>query len=149
MNIVFPVCRNILNVLATGPLAAHVDAYKQYLTERGCTAHTFASCLGGIAHFAQWIGKRQLCVKRIDEAVVARFLDKHLPHCRCSRAKPRHRRCVSAALGHLLAVLRAQGVIALPAVGATPVDDELRRYDAHMDHVRGLALKTRKISSRI
>ena len=149
MNIVLPDCRNILNVLAAGPLAAHVDAYKLYLTERGCAAHTFASCLGGIAHFSQWIGKHRLCVQYIDEAVVARFLDEHLPHCRCSRAKPRHRRDLSAALGHLLAALRAQGVIALPAVGATPVDDELRCYDAHMDHVRGLAPKTRQMALRI
>ena len=146
MNIVLPVCRNILNVLAEGPLAAQVDAYEQYLTERGYAAHTFAACLGSVAHFAHWIGERRLRVQHIDETVVARFLDEHLPRCRCNGAKRRDRRCLSAALGHLLVVLRAQGVIALPAVGTTPVDNELRRYDAHMDHVRGLAPKTRKMA---
>jgi integrase len=52
-------------------------------------------------------------------------------------------------MGHLLVVLRAQGVITLPAARRTPVDDELRRYDEYMDHVRGLATKTRSIALRI
>ena len=39
--------------LAKGPLAPYVDAYKQYLTDRGYAASTFRNCLRGIAHFAQ------------------------------------------------------------------------------------------------
>ncbi|MCU0768374.1 MAG: tyrosine-type recombinase/integrase [Burkholderiaceae bacterium] len=67
------------------------------------------------------------------------------------RAEPvqRDRRNCSAALGHLLVVLRAQGAIAAPASSATPVDDELRHYDEHMDHVHGLAPKTRSAALRI
>ena len=139
MNIVLPARCNINNVLAAGPLAPHVDAFKQYLTERGYAATTFAHCVGGIAHFAQWVHGRRLRVQRIDEAVVAEFLDEHLACCGCIGAVQRDRRGLSAALGHLLVVLRAQGVIAQPAVSTTPVDNELRRYDEYMDHVRGLA----------
>jgi integrase len=40
-------------------------------------------------------------------------------------------------------VLRAQGAIASPAKSMTPVDEELRGFDSHMDRVRGLAPKTR------
>ena len=35
-------------------------------------------------------------------------------------------------------------VIADPAIDLTPVDEELRRFDDNMNHVRGLAPKTRK-----
>jgi site-specific recombinase XerC len=49
-----------------------------------------------------------------------------------------------AALGHLLVLLRTNAIIADPAIGLTPVDEELRRFDDHMKHVRGLASKTRK-----
>jgi integrase/recombinase XerC len=135
--------------LAKGPLAPHVDAFKRYLTDRGYAATTFANCVGGIAHFAQWVHGRRLRVQRIDEAVVAAFVDEHLACCDCIGAVQRDRRGVSAALGHLLVVLRAQGVIAPPAVITTPVDDELRRYDEYMDHVRGLAPKTREMALRI
>ena len=138
-----------VNWLDEGPLAPHVDAFKQYLTDRGYAATTFANCMGSIAHFAQWVHGRRLCVQRIDEAAVTEFLEEHLPRCRCSGPVHRDRRGLSAALGHLLVVLRAQGVIAPPAVSTTPVDEELRRYGWHMEHVRGLAPKTRDMALRI
>ena len=138
-----------INWLARGPFAPYVDAFKQYLTDRGYAASTFANYVGSVAHFAQWIHRRRLRVQRIDEMVAAEFLDEHLPRCRCTGLVQRDRRTLSAALGHLLVVLRAQGAIALPAVGKTPVDDELRRYDEHMGHVRGLASKTRGTALRI
>ena len=138
-----------INGLAEGPLAPHVDAFKRYLTDRGYAANTFANCVGGMPHFVQWIHGRRLRVQRIDEAVVAEFLDEHVPRCHCIGAVQRDRRGLSAALTHLLVVLRPQGVIAPPAVSTIPVDDELRRYDEYMDHRRGLAPKTRGIGLRI
>jgi site-specific recombinase XerD len=135
--------------LAKGPLAPHVDAYKQYLTDRGYAATTFANCIRCVAHFAQWVHGRRLPIRRIDEAVVAEFLDDHLPRCRCTGPVHRDRRNLSAALGHLLTVLRDQGAVVPLTVSTTPVNEELRRYDEHMDHVRGLALKTRDIALRI
>lgn len=46
-------------------------------------------------------------------------------------------------------MLRARGLVALPTISTTPVDEELRCYDAHMKRVRGLALKTRSLVLRI
>ena len=135
--------------LTKGPLASHVEAFKQYLTERGYAANTFATCLGSIAHFARWLHDCRLRVQSLNEEVVAVFLDEHLPRCRCVRPVQRGRRGLSAALGHLLAVLRIQEVIALPAVSTTPVDEELRRYGRYMEQVRGLAPKTRSQALRI
>jgi integrase/recombinase XerC len=37
-------------------------------------------------------------------------------------------------------VLRVNSVIAEHLSGTTPVDEELRRFDDHMKHVRGLTL---------
>ena len=141
--------RNSIDWAAEGPLAPHIDAFKQYLTDRGYAASTFTHCVGSIAHFAKWVHGRRLRVQRIDESAVSEFLDEHLPRCRCTGPVERHRRNLSAALGHLLVVLRAQDVIAEPEVSATPVDNELWRYDQHMDHVRGLAPKTRDTALRI
>ena len=138
-----------INWLDEGPLALHGRAYKQYLIDRACAPSTFGSCLGGVAHFVQWLGQRRIGVQHIDEAVVAEFLNEHLPRCRCAEPVQRDRRSCNAALGHLLVVLRAQGAIAAPALSVTPVDDELRRYDEHMDHVHGLAPKTRSAALRI
>ena len=121
-----------VNWLDDGPLAPYVDAFKQYLTDRGYARNSFANCVGSIAHFAQWMHRRGVGVQSIDETVTGQFLDGHLPSCRCIGSVQRHRPSLSAALGHLLIVLRAEGVIALPVVSMTPVDDELRRYGEYM-----------------
>lgn len=139
----------VINWLDKGPIAPHVDAYKQYLTDRGYAATTFANCVRSVAHFAHWVHGCRVRVQRIDEAVVAEFLDKHLPRCCCTRPVQRDRCSLSAALGHLLVVLRAQGVVGPPTARTTPVDEELRRYEVYMDHVRGLAPKTRSMALRI
>ncbi len=134
--------------LGKGLLAPYVDAFKQYLTARGYAAATIANCVRSVAHFAQWAHGRRLRVQRVDEAAVAEFLGKHLRCCRCTGPVQRDPRGLRAALGHLLVALRARGVIASPAVSTTPVDEELRRFDEHMDHVRGLAPKTRDMALR-
>jgi site-specific recombinase XerD len=139
----------LIDWLSGGPLATHVDAFKHYLTERGYAKSSFARCVSSVAHFAQWIHRRHIDVQRIDESIVAEFLDEHLPSCLCSGAVQRHRTSLSAALGHLLVVLRARGVIAAPVVSKTPVNEELGRYGEYMSCVRGLACATQTMALSI
>lgn len=135
--------RNSTDWLLGSQLAPYVDALKHHLTERRYASHTVSTYLACVAHFARWTSRCRLDIDQIDEDVVHRFFDDHLPHCDCTRPVHRVRSDLHAALGHLLVVLRANGVIAEPAAAATPVDEELRRFDEHMNHVRGLAPKTR------
>ena len=130
-------------------IGLHVDAFKQYLSQRRYAAKTAATYLRCIMHFAQWAHTGQRRQRRIDEALITEFLDEHLPQCECDGALHHDRGNHSAALGHLLVVLRAQGVIAAPAACVTPVDEELRRYGEYMERVRGLAPKTRSMALRI
>lgn len=135
--------------LVDGPIGPFVDDFKQFLTERryaGTTANSYLAC---IAHFARWARSRRLKLHRIDETSVVQFLDDHLPSCNCAGPTRRDRGDHSAALGHLLVVLRAQGAIALPTVSTIPVDVELLHYDEYMEHARGLAPKTRDMALRI
>jgi site-specific recombinase XerD len=131
--------------LLDSQLAPYVDAFTQYLSERRYAPHTIDSNLGCVAHFGRWMSQCRLDIHRIDEDVVRRFLDNHLPRCECARPVRRTRPELRAALGHLLVVLRAESVIAEPRPRTTPVDEELRRFDEHMDHVRGLAPRTRTL----
>lgn len=149
MDIAYTARRRKLSWLVDGPIGPHVDAFKQYLTDRGYAAHTRGSYVGCLAHFARWAHHRRLRLRRIDEAAVVEFLDDHLPHCCCAGPVRHDRGDLSAALGHLLVVLRARGAVASPAKSTTPVDDELGRYGEYMNHVRGLAPKTRRTALRI
>ena len=125
------------------------DAYKRYLTERGYARNTVCAYLGCAAHFLQWTQRDQLDLHRVDETLVAQFLDDHLPHCTCGWPTRGDRRDARAALGHLLVVLRTLGVVAPRPVLATAVDEELCRFDDYMERVRGLAPKTRGAALRI
>jgi integrase/recombinase XerC len=129
--------------LRESPLASYVDAFTHHFAERRYSSNTVGTYLGCVAHFVRWTTRCRLDLCRIDEEAVRRFLEEHLPRCNCAGPVRGTRRDLRAALGHLLVVLRANGVIAKPSVGTTPVDDELRRFDEHMHHVRGLAPKTR------
>ncbi|MBA4178820.1 MAG: integrase [Leptothrix sp. (in: Bacteria)] len=135
--------------LAASPIGPHATAFKRHLTERRYAAHTIASYVAEVTHFARWVCTRRLPLARVDEVSVAIFLDDHLPSCACTGHTRHDRADHSAALGHLLVVLRAQGAIAHPPVSTTPVDEELRRCDDHMDRVRGLAPKSRTMVLRI
>jgi integrase/recombinase XerC len=143
MGIVRRPHRTDLDWLTIGPVAPQVDAIKLHFVAGRYAPTTVASYLINIAHFSRWARAKHLRLCRIDEIVVNEFLDQHLPRCRCD-GPVRHDRCDNrAALGHLLLVLRARGVIASQARNSTPVDEELRRFDTHMDRVRGLAPKSR------
>jgi site-specific recombinase XerD len=141
--------RNDIDWLANCPIGPYVNAFKQHLTDRRYAANTFAYFLGGIAHFARWARSKRLRLHRIDEVSITEFLDDHLPSCQCAGPTRHDRGDLSAALGHLLVVLRSHNAIAPPTLDTTPVDEELQRYGEHMEHVRGLAPKTRDMALRI
>src|SRR6266478_5922931 len=96
-----------------------------------------------------WAERTDLSVAQIDEAVIGRFRDDHLARCDCRWPTRSDRGDAGAALGHLLLVLRTLGVAAPSTAKPTPVDEELRRFEEHMDQVRGLAPKTRQAMLRI
>jgi len=129
--------------LLKSQLAAYVDAFTHHFTEGRYASVTVDKYLNCISHFAHWLTQSGIDIYRIDEKVVQQFLDEHLPHCDCARRVHRVRRDLHAALSHLLVVLRVNAVIAEPAIGITPADEELRHFDEYMNHVRGLAPKTR------
>jgi site-specific recombinase XerD len=107
-------------------------------------SNTINNYLAGLTHFAHWTTLCNIDVKSIDEKLIQQIVNDHLPRCNCEVPVFLTRKDSHAALGHLLALLRANAVIADPAIGLTPVDEELQRFDDPMSHVRGLAPKTRK-----
>ena len=125
-----PHCADV-HWMVVGPIAPHADAVKQHFADGRYALSTVASYLSNIAHFARWARSKRLRLCRIDEVSVTEFLDQHLPHCRCE-GPVRHDRCDHrAALGHLLFVLRDRDVVTFPAKITTPVDEELRLFDAY------------------
>lgn len=126
-------------------LSPHVKAYVAHLGDRGYAAGTINSYLRAVAHFAHWSADRLPTLDDLDDELVQRFVFEHLPICRCAPRCVRTRKQARAALGHLIAQLRVEGVIpqrtrSLPVAGA----DELEAFNDYLTDVRGLRAVTRQ-----
>jgi hypothetical protein len=120
---------NSTDGLLGSQLAPHVDAFTRHLTERRYASGTIDSYLACVAHIARWTVRCRLDIHGIDEDVVRRFLDDHLPRCNCAYPVRKTHHDLRAALRHLLVVLRANSVIAEHLLVITPAVEELRRFD--------------------
>ena len=141
--------RNVEDELRNSALAPHVDAYLAYLNCGRYAHNTTSQYLRCITHFARWMQQTKLGLNQLDEVAIARFLNKHLPHCRCLTPVVRGHDDLRAACVHLLRILREHGTIAMPAVASGPIEDEIREFDAYMLHVRGLSSGTRRHCTRL
>ncbi len=134
--------------LRRSALASVFPAYVQYLVDRRYAVITRRSYCGAVAHFARWFGRPERGADVLTPADVRRFLDVHLPHCTCPPSARRSRHECRAALRHLVCSMRADGVLTEVHVSDS-VEDELQRFDAEMNHERGLAANTRAQRLRI
>jgi integrase len=128
--------------LRTSVLAPFVPAYWGRLVELQYAPDTVQHYMCGLAHFAHWSQRAQFELGSIGPAI-ERFVDEHLPRCRCPHPVLRGPLLVRAALRHLQAVLADHGIHDdLRSVDS--VDDELRRFDEHLRDANGLASSTRQ-----
>jgi site-specific recombinase XerD len=121
-----------LKRLRLGLLASHIEAFAAHLRQRAYTRHSGRALLTHVAAFSYFASVRGVTDPgRIDDALVFRFVTDPLTvHGRDN------------AMAHLLAFLRERGVIpalVAPASKPDPFASVLRRYDAHLRQVRGLA----------
>lgn len=130
--------------LRESALAAHVEELAAHLRRERYASKTICTYLAGIAHFARWMTRTRLAMAQLDDAAVNKFLTRHLPACNCPWPVLRVRPDLHAACAHLLEMLRERGIIALPPEPNSPIDIEVRNFDAHMSMARGLGAATRK-----
>src|SRR6516165_12035304 len=121
----FPLQPHARAWLKQSALKAHATEYYAYLGSRRYAASTRRIYLVCIAHFAHWMRHKRLSLKRLDEEAVARYLAEHLPRCSCAEPVRRLVHENRAALVHLLATLRGNGVIAEQRKQSGPIETEL------------------------
>ncbi len=102
-----------------------------------------------VAHFAHWLTQERYDLEAIGPGAVMRFLSEHQPACACPDPVRRVRHELQAALGHLLEVLKAGGVVLQYPARNSAIEQELTRFDAHMRDVWGLADNTRRKRCRV
>lgn len=127
--------------LRASALAPFVQPFWDRLSEQRYSSSTARQYMNCVAHFAHWSRRRRFALQSLDQHVAA-FVDEHLPRCTCAAPVQRTRNQVRAALQHLLAVVSVSGVQQDHHAGGA-VDEQLRRFDNHLLHAKGLAVSTR------
>ena len=131
------------SILLNTLLAPYVDSFSDYFTQGNYASTTIADYYRCFSRFAHWVNKNALDIQDINEEIIEQCLNKLFPVNISKQEVCHSRRTFHAALGHILIVLRANAVILSASIKTTPVDQELQYFDDHMNHVRGLATKTR------
>jgi site-specific recombinase XerD len=124
-------------------LSAVALAFEDYLRERKYSERTIRSYLNALAHFAHWIKPRHLDLAEIDEQICRRFVERHLPRCRCPRPRLRVSEEVRPTLMHLRAVLLEQGYGVQDSL-REPFFDELHGFQNYLTLTCGIAPGTCK-----
>jgi len=129
-------------MLLNSPLTPYIETYKQHFIQESYSPITIRKYFYCIAHFAHWMTQSNIDIYHVNKATINKFICGHLPVCTCKKAS-RTKTDTHAALNHLLDILLEEGVLTPSHKNVTPVDKELQAFDDYMDHVKGLAPKTR------
>jgi integrase/recombinase XerC len=135
--------------LRNSPVTPYVLVYLDYLTKCRYADETSEHHLAGLAHLGLWMARNHFRIEEFDEALVAQFLDGHLPNCDCPRPIFQTHADISSACGHFLRILRDRGVIPPLPSPVEPAYAEVERFDDYLRDIRGLASETRRNYRRI
>ena len=90
----------VVRRLRGGALGSALEDLVAYLLARGYSRLTVQRYVGAVEHFDGWRRRGRRPISTIDEVVIGKFLQEHVPRCRCR--PPRHRTLhdLRASLGH-------------------------------------------------
>ena len=121
-------------------LGPHLDSFAASLHHTGYAASSIHRFLCAAERFAHWLQEHGYAVCEMDEALLRAYRSGLTRHRGGNLPK------AAQGLGHLVRFLHHQGVTHLRQDGLviSPLDQWLHAYDAHLEHVAGLAPSTRQ-----
>lgn len=128
--------------LRTSVVSPFAQAYWDRLNDQGYARSTVRLYLNCLAHFAYWASRQKVELSALDRHI-KRFVDRHLPRCRCGPSVQRTRPSVRSALEHFKIVVSDAGV-RLDTEPLSQVDEQLLRFDRYLLQMRGLVASTRR-----
>ena len=126
--------------LRRSPLGPYLDHLATSLHHEGYAPSSIQRFLCAAEQFAHWVHGQGSTVCEMDAALVQRYIA-GLPKYRSGNLPK-----AAQGLGYLVRFLHQHGVARPPQDGLStpPLEQWLRAYDAHLEHVAGLALRTRQ-----
>jgi integrase/recombinase XerD len=120
---------------------------RDHLSRQGYAAATTRLYMQAVTRFLEWLPRQTGLASADVETMIVRFLDHHLPSCRCRPRCP-ERRMSRAALGHMTRAVGGDSDHRNRSA-LVPVQEELQAFDGYMRDVCGLSGATRLQRRRI
>lgn len=132
--------KGVIARLRRCPLGQHLDHFATSLHHEGYPPSSIQRFLRAAEKFAHWLQRQGYSVYEMDEELLRNYRSGLTRYRRGNLPK------AAQGLGHLVRFLRQQGVTRLRQDGLflAPIDEWLGAYDAHLEHVAGLAPSTRQ-----
>jgi len=134
-----PLAASRLRASVVSPFA---QAYWDRLCAQGYARSTVRLYLNCLAHFAHWATRQRFELAALEHHV-NRFVEQHLPRCRCIAPVQRTPQSVRSALEHFQTIAVDAGV-RLDAETRSPGDEQLQRFDRYLLQMKGLTASTRR-----
>ena len=132
--------QGVIARLRRSPLGPHLDHFATSLHHKGYVASSIQRFLCAAEQFAQWLQGQGYSVYEMDDDLLRTYLSGLTRYRGGTLPK------AAQGLGHLVRFLRHQGVTRLRQDGLfiSPLEQWVSAYDAHLEHVAGLAPSTRQ-----
>jgi integrase/recombinase XerD len=125
------------------------EDFERHLAERGYALRSIRHYIAAARHFGRWLGCKQYCLLDVNERLIARFRQSHLPRCHCPPPATTCATAVQPGLRHLLRFLRLRNLCSPPQETCPPlVDHQVRSFGHYSGEVCGLAEATRRYDQR-
>jgi site-specific recombinase XerD len=133
----------VLSRIRSNLLGKIFDEFTEYLEQRGHTRIAIQNFIRSAEHFGHWLRLEKIPSTAVNEEIMNRFLDTHLPVCRCQTPAPRTWKTVHAALRHLLHVLnKLNGVPSGPVSKSKHINTAIEAFRTHLSKTCGLSTST-------
>lgn len=123
--------------------AVLIGHFRSYLMARGYAGGTLQHYCSTVEHFLSWLSEADGARPRIDAQSVSRFLDEHLPGCRCPHPGSKDMKSARAALNQLLLMRGESRLRPYVALASREIEAVVSRFDAYLEQACGLAAATR------
>jgi len=134
----------IVNRLQQSKFKSVLNQCATYLIENGYSKCSINGYRRSIEHFLRWLEDENFNPQiNIDELIIHKFLDQHIPTCNCSQPAPRSRKILLRELNLLLNFQKSKLPIDFEMQPFSEIDDLVKEFDAHLINICGLTIKTR------
>jgi hypothetical protein len=140
--------KRVVQRLRRGKLGAAFDDLVAYLVRRGHPTSTIQLYVQAVEHFDGWLRRTRRKANEVDQALVDKFVRRHLPRCKCPPPCGTTVHQIRTSLRHLLVVLRHAGHVVDDQVEPGPADKIVHAFTAHLRDVRGVAVATCRSTAR-